>query len=136
MRLLLPLPLLLLGVLVPLAAAANDISATEESLTIQTSTPSADLAVDEDESTIFNGQRVPPLKELGGDSLAQQIKNGYTVVKFYSPQCHHCIAVAPVWQTMYEFYWTSKPLPSSADSDLNDFHHYYGFDFANVNCVA
>jgi protein disulfide-isomerase len=136
MRLLLSSPLLLLGVLLPLATGAKDISATEESLTIKTSAPSTDLAVDEDEYTIFNGQRVPPLKELGGDSLAQLIKNGYTLVKFYSPQCHHCVAVAPVWQTMYEFYWTSKPLPSSADSDLNDFHHYYGFDFANVNCVA
>jgi protein disulfide-isomerase len=136
MRLLLPSPLLLLGVLVPLATAAEDISTTEESLTIQTSAASPRLAVGEDEYTIFNGQRVPPLRELGGDSLAQQIKNAYTVVKFYSPQCHHCVAVAPIWQTMYEYYWTSKPLPSSADSNLNDFHHYYGFDFANVNCVA
>src|SRR5208282_6453702 len=36
-------------------------------------------------------------------------------------------------------YWTSKPLASTTTDDqqiLNDFHHYYTFDFANVNCVA
>jgi protein disulfide-isomerase len=139
MRFLVPAPLLLLGVLAPLALGAKDVSLTQESFTIQTSTPSADLGADDDEHTIFNGERVPPVKELGGDSLTQQLKNGYTIVKFYSPQCHHCISVAPLWQTLYEYYWTSKPLASTTTDDqqvLNDFHHYYTFDFANVNCVA
>lgn len=139
MRLLIPIPLLLAGFLAPLAIWGEEISATAESFTTQTSASSTELAVDEDEYTIFNGERVPALKELGGDSLAQQLKNGYTAVKFYSPQCHHCKAVAPVWQTLYEYYWTSKPLASTTTDDqqvLNDFHHYYTFDFANVNCVA
>ena len=28
-------------------------------------------------------------------------------VKHYSPYCHHCIAIAPAWQTLYEFYYVS-----------------------------
>lgn len=114
--------------------------------TVQTGLPVAapraaavDDAVD-DTFTIFNGQRVPPLKELGGESLAEQLKNGYTFVKFYSPGCPHCIHVAPIFQTLYEFYWTSKPLASSSAGEqqsMNDFHHYFGgFDFAAVNCQA
>jgi protein disulfide-isomerase len=137
---LLPSPLLVLAFLAPFAIAAENASATAaEPLPEQTSSPSSDNAVEDQQYTIFNGQQVPLLREVGPDTLAQQIKNGYTVVKFYSPRCHHCIAVAPVWQTLYEYYWTSKPVPSTAAADqqsLNDFHHYYGFDFANVNCEA
>lgn len=90
------------------------------------------------EYTIFNGEKVPILKELGDEDFDTLISKGYTAVKFYSPQCMHCTAIAPVWQTLYEYYWTSKPVPtkSTAQDTLNDFHHYYTFDFANVNCIA
>lgn len=62
-------------------------------------------------------------------------------IKNYSPYCGHCKAVAPLWQTIYEFYYTSDPLEgmTKADHDIdspNSFHGYYNFHFAAVNCVA
>ncbi len=50
--------------------------------------------------------------------------------------------MAPTWQTLYEFYYTSTPVPGSASSPsdsqatLNSFTRYYNFKFARVNCVA
>lgn len=99
----------------------------------------ADDSQVEETYTIFNKQKVPQLKEVGAKTLDDLIKTGYTAVKFYSPSCHHCQSMAPSWKTIYEYYWTSKPVPSTTTGDqesLNNFHHYYGFDFANVNCVA
>ncbi|KFY91720.1 hypothetical protein V500_04492 [Pseudogymnoascus sp. VKM F-4518 (FW-2643)] len=99
---------------------------------------SKDAQTDETYTT-FNGQKVPQLKEVGDKALDELIQNGYTAVKFYSPGCHHCQAMAPAWKTIYEYYWTSKPVPSTntgSQESLNDFHHYYGFDFASVNCIA
>jgi protein disulfide-isomerase len=137
MRFILSASLLLTTILSQLAVSQAEVT-TEPSTSTDTLSTQAD-ALEGDGHTMFNGQRVPPIKELGGETLAEQIKKGYTVVKFYSPMCHHCKAIAPVWQTLYEFYWTSKPLPSTVADDqqsLNDFHHYYEFDFANVNCIA
>jgi len=61
--------------------------------------------------------------------------------KIRRPYCPHCLHVAPVWQTLYEYYYTSKPVPagSSADSastSLNTFTAYYNYHFANLDCVA
>ena len=90
----------------------------------------------------FNGIEVPPMKELSGESFDRDTKNGYWFVKHYSPYCHHCKAIAPTWQTLYEFYFTSKPVPagkkpSDTDSDsLNSFSRYYDFHFASVDCIA
>ncbi len=92
--------------------------------------------------TKFNGIEVPPMKELSGESFDKDTKNGYWFVKHYSPYCHHCKAIAPTWQTLYEFYYTSKPVPagkkpSEAESDsLNSFSRYYDFHFASVDCIA
>ncbi|KAI9783512.1 MAG: hypothetical protein M1839_003682 [Geoglossum umbratile] len=86
-------------------------------------------------STHFNGVEVPPLRELTGESFAASVKEGYWFVKMYSPYCGHCKLVAPAWQTLYEFYYTSKPFHSSQPS-LNSFHLYYNFHFANLDCVA
>lgn len=61
-------------------------------------------------------------------------------MEFYSPYCHHCQALAPIWQTLYEFYYTINPMPSSASSadseGLNSFSRYYNFKFAKLDCVA
>ena len=95
-----------------------------------------------DTPTKFNGIEVPPMKELSGENFDKETKNGYWFVKHYSPYCHHCKAIAPTWQTLYEFYYTSKPVPagkkpSEAESDsLNSFSRYYDFHFASVDCIA
>lgn len=49
------------------------------------------------------------------------------------------MALAPVWQTMYEFYYTSNPLSGSSSSQaggLSSFTGYYDFHFAKLDCVA
>ncbi len=91
--------------------------------------------------TKFNGLDVPPMKELSGESFDKDTKNGYWFVKHYSPYCHHCKAIAPTWQTLYEFYYTSKPVPAgkkpSTETDsLNTFTRFYDFHFASVDCIA
>jgi protein disulfide-isomerase len=61
-------------------------------------------------------------------------------VKHYSPYCHHCHAAAPIWQTLYEYYYTSKPVKSDkavdSDTSLNSFHGFYNFHFASLNCIT
>ena len=89
--------------------------------------------------TKFNGIEVPPMKELTGESFDQETKNGYWFVKHFSPYCHHCKAIAPTWQTLYEFYYTSKPVPAgkqSSSSEMNSFSRYYDFHFGSVDCIA
>ena len=88
-------------------------------------------------STIFNGLEVPPLKQLTEDDFGKETSKGYwcvvnhrsrghlmrrlctysnqalilpcysRFVKYHSPYCHHCRDIAPVWQTLYEFYYVS-----------------------------
>ena len=93
--------------------------------------------------TVFNGVKVPKMKEIEGDKLEETIKDGYWWVKFYSPYCGHCQAIAPHWQTLYEFYYTSSPLEGLSrtikqddTTSANSFHGYYNFHFAELNCVA
>lgn len=45
----------------------------------------------------------------------------------------------PTYQTTYEFYYTSKPIPSKDETEgdsLNSFTRYYDFKFAKVDCMA
>ncbi|KAK4924005.1 hypothetical protein LTR28_012441, partial [Elasticomyces elasticus] len=95
--------------------------------------------------TKFNGAEVPPMRELSGETLDEDIANGYwygpgLLVEFFSPYCHHCKAFAPTWQTLYEFYYTSNPLPSrdspDSQSSLNSFSRYYNFKIAKIDCFA
>lgn len=91
-------------------------------------------------ATKFNDIEVPPMKELTGEGFDEDTKNGYWFVKHYSPYCHHCKAIAPTWQTLYEFYYTSKPVPAgkqpSEPDSLNTFTRYYDFHFGSLDCVA
>ncbi|KAL9042145.1 MAG: hypothetical protein Q9214_003872 [Letrouitia sp. 1 TL-2023] len=108
--------------------------------------------------TQFNGLSVPPMRELNGDDFDKDTSKGYWFVKHYSPYCHHCQAIAPTWQTLYEYYYvqlarqnaaiiaadrqqTSSPVASSSKSkdakmSLNSFERYYAFHFASIDCIA
>ncbi|KAK7509540.1 thioredoxin-like protein [Phyllosticta citriasiana] len=103
-------------------------------------TPEKVLDIDDEKAvTIFNGKEVPPMTELSGGSVDESIAQGNWLVEFFSPYCHHCKALAPTWQTLYEFYYTSDPLPGTQSKEgdsLNTFTRYYDFHFAKVDCVA
>jgi protein disulfide-isomerase len=89
--------------------------------------------------TIFNNVTVPPIKDIKGTTFDEEIKDGYWFVKHFSPYCGHCIRIAPTWQTLYEYYYTSKPLKGTTPNNevsLNSFHGYYNFHFGNLDCVA
>lgn len=63
------------------------------------------------------------------------------MVEAFSPYCHHCQALAPKWQTLYEYYYTSDPLPGSKEppdpqTSINSFSRYYRFHFGKLDCVA
>ncbi|TAQ91075.1 hypothetical protein B7494_g634 [Chlorociboria aeruginascens] len=93
------------------------------------------------ESTLFNGIRVPPILDIAGETFNETVKDGYWFVKHHSPYCPHCLAIAPTWQTLHEYYYTSKPVPASASADsastsMNNFAAYYNFHFASLDCIT
>ncbi|KAL3418602.1 thioredoxin [Phlyctema vagabunda] len=101
----------------------------------------ADNAVEEvaDLSTTFNGVKVPAIPDIDGEQFNTTVKDGYWFVKHHSPYCPHCISIAPTWQTLHEFYYTSKPVPGSADdasTSMNTFQAYYNFRFGSLDCIA
>ncbi|OLN97399.1 Uncharacterized protein C3D6.13c [Colletotrichum chlorophyti] len=88
---------------------------------------------DDREYTTFNSMKVPPLLELTPDTFDTEVKaSQFMLIKHYSPYCPHCIDYAPIFQTLYEYYYTSKP-ESTEDKPFTEF---YDFRFATVNCVA
>ncbi|KAI2781040.1 thioredoxin-like protein [Daldinia loculata] len=90
------------------------------------------------ENTYFNGKRVPPLLELTPDTIDKELKlSKFLVVKYYSPFCIHCIDYAPTYQTLYEYYYTSKaPSDPESGSAATSFEKFYDIRFAELNCVA
>ncbi|KAI9756700.1 MAG: hypothetical protein M1815_003065 [Lichina confinis] len=116
---------------------AEEQPAAKDVVSIQTAAAEPPKAVDDSspKSTIFNGLEVPPLKQLTEDDFGKETSKGYWFVKYHSPYCHHCRDIAPVWQTLYEFYYTSAPVPSSKSS-LNAFHPFYDFHFGSIDCIA
>lgn len=124
MRFLLPAGLLC-SLLVSVRASpevAKDPAAVGEAISIQTAPAVASTTAEDDGSTTFNGMRVPPLKELNGETFDEDTKDGYWFVKHYSPYCHHCKAVAPTWQTAYEFYYVRHMANSRETSTDYDRH--------------
>ncbi|KAG6366662.1 hypothetical protein INS49_000841 [Diaporthe citri] len=84
------------------------------------------------ETTTFDGIKVPPMLELTPDNFEAEIKKSkYMLVKHYSPYCPHCQDFAPIYRTLYEFYYTD-PAPGPGKS----FEEYYDWRFAMINCVA
>ncbi|OQE32099.1 hypothetical protein PENSTE_c001G05914 [Penicillium steckii] len=116
-------------------------------LTVPTVAASAKLekrgnrGVDSDLPTVFNGLDVPAFTQLTPDNFDELTKDGHWFVKHYSPACAHCRKAAPLYQTIYEYYYTSNPLsPSSGKSpdpkSANGFTNYYNFHFGSMNCLA
>lgn len=100
-----------------------------------------DASAEAVEPTTFNGVQVPPLTEIFGDGFNSTVKNGYWFVKHHSPWCPHCQHVKPIWQTLYEYYYTSRPVPAGSSADnsstsLNTFTAYYNFHFGNLDCTT
>ncbi|KAF3360174.1 hypothetical protein VDGD_00502 [Verticillium dahliae] len=87
----------------------------------------------DDPNTYFNSVKVPPMLELTPDNFDKEINaTKFVVVKHYSPYCPHCIDYAPTYQTLYEYYYTSKPVTTEDVS----FMEFYDIRFATINCVA
>ncbi|KAI5921533.1 thioredoxin-like protein [Camillea tinctor] len=105
--------------------------------TAQAVGPGADDIQDK-ENTYFNGKKVPPLLELTPDNWDKELaSNKYMVVKYFSPYCPHCLDFAPTYQTLYEFYYTSKgPADPDAPTSTTSFEDAYDIRFATFNCVA
>ncbi|RAR00859.1 thioredoxin-like protein [Stemphylium lycopersici] len=77
--------------------------------------------------------------ELTPDTLDSETSKGNWIVEFFSPYCGHCKHFKPIYQTAYEFYYTSKPFLQKDDPEgdsLNTFTRYYDFKFAKVDCIA
>lgn len=88
------------------AAPPAKADAAADTISIQTAAAEPEVASPpDDDSTVFNGVRVPPLREINGEKFDEEVKSGYWFVKHHSPYCPHCHTVAPIWQTLYEFYY-------------------------------
>lgn len=97
--------------------------------------------MDSDTPTTFNDIKVPPLTQLTPENFEEVTKDGYWMIKHYSPTCPHCRTAAPMYQTLYEYYYTSNPLflsglkPGELAS-LDSFTGYYNLHFGSINCLA
>ncbi|PGH27044.1 protein disulfide-isomerase domain [Polytolypa hystricis UAMH7299] len=126
------------------APAPDDVAQNAPPVAAKDDAAGGEVAPADDGSTVFNGITVPVMKEIEGPKFEETVKEGYWFVKHYSPSCIHCKRLAPTWQTLYEFYYTSNPLSSSTskqqppdgESSMNSFHGFYNFHFASLNCLS
>lgn len=57
--------------------------------------------------------------------------------QYHSPYCPHCIDFAPTYQTLYEYYYTSKaPVDAESTPSTASFEKFYDIRFAELNCIA
>ncbi|KAJ6124126.1 hypothetical protein N7471_011443 [Penicillium samsonianum] len=130
----------LLSLLVaPALGTPSDASSDQESG--DTLVKRGSRGVDSDTPTLFNGIEVPPLTQLTPENFEEVTKDGYWMIKHYSPSCPHCRTAAPMYQTLYEYYYTSNPLFLSgfkpdALASLDSFTGYYNLHFGSINCLA
>ncbi|KAI5292109.1 hypothetical protein KEM52_006614 [Ascosphaera acerosa] len=118
----------------PARAAAGDDSA---------SASDGDTAVEIAQPSTYNNYEVPPMTNLTSKTFDDAVRSGFWFVKYYSPYCPFCVAIAPTWQTLYERYYTSLPEAAADDEDeakeerkwMTTFTSYYDVHFAAVNCV-
>ncbi|KAK1674779.1 thioredoxin [Colletotrichum godetiae] len=101
--------------------------------TLLSGVQAAEADKDERENTYFNSMKVPPILELTPDTFDKEVKaSQFMLIKHYSPYCPHCMDYAPIYQTLYEWYYTSKP----ESKEDKTFTELYDFRFATINCVA
>ncbi|KAG5955993.1 hypothetical protein E4U58_006804 [Claviceps cyperi] len=108
------------------------LSLLASALALARAEPLGDEDTDEDvaASTVFNSKTVPPLLELTATNWNDEVnKTKWLLVKNYSPYCGHCKYFAPIYQTLYEFYYTSDT------KDGSSFEKFYDFRFAMLDCT-
>ncbi|KAI1436320.1 thioredoxin-like protein [Xylaria sp. CBS 124048] len=89
------------------------------------------------ETTYFNGKAVPPLLELTPDTFKKEAQaSKFLVVKYFNPYCPHCQLFAPIYQTLYEFYYTSTVPDLDSPSSIVPFEEAYDIRFGTVDCLA
>ncbi|KAJ5787544.1 hypothetical protein N7457_002534 [Penicillium paradoxum] len=98
-----------------------------------------DRGLDPETLSIFNGVEVPPLTQLTPENFEEVTKDGHWMIKHYSPGCPHCRTAAPMYQTLYEYYYTSNPFfasPTKPDElkSQETFTSYYNLHFGSINC--
>ncbi|KAG6091411.1 hypothetical protein E4U30_006999 [Claviceps sp. LM220 group G6] len=108
------------------------LSLLASALALARAEPLGDEDADKDvaASTVFNSKTVPPLLELTATNWNDEVnKTKWLLVKNYSPYCGHCKYFAPIYQTLYEFYYTSDT------KDGSSFEKFYDFRFATLDCT-
>ncbi|KAH6895451.1 hypothetical protein B0T10DRAFT_216620 [Thelonectria olida] len=87
------------------------------------------------EDAVSDGPAVPALLELTPTNWETELKKTkYIFIKHFSPYCPHCIDFAPTFQSIYEFYYNSKP--TGVDAEGRTFTDFYDFRFGIINCIA
>lgn len=90
--------------------------------------PGFAIAADDGDENDLHSQVPPPLKLQNFDKT---LKEGYHVVEFFSPYCHHCKQLFPTW---VEFYQQNEEKKSSVG--LDEEKKTDGYKIHQVDCIA